>query len=73
MLQMRARSMALKDAFPDTLSGIAINEYDYDGGLNGHVPKLMDGANGPDIASELNTEFLIDRETKPPAELDSQH
>lgn len=30
MLQMRARSVALKDAFPDVLSGIGINEYDHD-------------------------------------------
>lgn len=29
MLQMRARSRALKDAFPDILSGVAIAEYDY--------------------------------------------
>lgn len=30
MLQMRARSIALKDAFADVLSGIAISEYDHD-------------------------------------------
>lgn len=29
MLQMRGRSHALKDKFPDTLNGIAIGEYDY--------------------------------------------
>lgn len=29
MIQMRARSIALKDAFPDVLSGISINEYDH--------------------------------------------
>ena len=29
MLQMRARSWALKDAYPDVLSGISIAEYDY--------------------------------------------
>jgi len=29
MLQMRARSRALKDAFPDVLSGVAIAEYDH--------------------------------------------
>ncbi len=29
MLQMRARSQALKDVFPDALSGIAITEYDF--------------------------------------------
>ena len=30
MLTMRARSLALKNAFPDVLSGIAIAEYDFD-------------------------------------------
>jgi hypothetical protein len=29
MLTCRARSMALKDKFPDTLNGVAIAEYDY--------------------------------------------
>ena len=30
MLQMRARSWALKDLFPDVLNGVSIAEYDYD-------------------------------------------
>jgi hypothetical protein len=29
MYQMRARSQALKDVFPDVLSGVSIAEYDY--------------------------------------------
>jgi hypothetical protein len=35
MMQMRARSLFLKDEFPDALSGIAIAEYDFDSTYQG--------------------------------------
>jgi len=46
MIQMRTRSLALKDIFSDVLSGISINEYD------------IDGINTSSIANEINNEFL---------------
>lgn len=52
MLQMRARSLALKDAFPDVLSGVAINEYDNHGQVD------PDGEHKPSAAEELNAEYL---------------
>lgn len=47
MIQMRTRSLALKDVFSDILSGVSINEYDIDG-MNYKS----------NIANELNNEFL---------------
>lgn len=64
MLMRRARSMALKIAFPDALSGIAIAEYDFNYLPDG--PEFKDvtfkGAPKGDTAKELNG--LFTEETK---------
>lgn len=48
MLQMRARSWALKDAFPDVLSGVAIAEYDH-----GVIPDMT-----PEPTNDLPREYM---------------
>lgn len=57
MLQMRARSLALKDAFPDVLSGISINEYDHDV-LTTDLPPEQPFQ--PSVADEINREYTTD-------------
>jgi hypothetical protein len=53
MLQMRARSWAIKDAFPDVLCGTAIAEYDFDA-----MPEALPAKNQCSIADELNAAYL---------------
>lgn len=60
MLQMRARSLALKDAFPDVLSGIAISEYDYDS-IDATAPKLLEKTSA--LADQLNSDYGTKEET----------
>jgi len=62
MLQMRARSQALKDEFSDALYGVAITEYDYD---------MLPGANGKwtaqndeSLSKELNETYAGETEKK---------
>lgn len=50
MLQMRARSWALKDLFPDVLMGISIGEYDHNTVLE-EAGKMSSGA-------DLNKDYL---------------
>jgi len=52
MMQMRARSWALKDAFPEVLMGVNILEYDH----NEAIETFRDVT--PDVATELNQKFL---------------
>ncbi len=54
MLQMRTRSLALKDTCPDLLSGMAISEYDYPDS-NGQSDVAALGK--PSVADELNEVF----------------
>lgn len=54
MLQMRARTWALKDAFPDVLLGITIGEYD----LN-TVAEMVDDSGSRDLAKEINEEYGV--------------
>jgi hypothetical protein len=51
MLQMRARSLALKDGFADVLSGIAIAEYDFN-----ELPDVSE-TKAPGLADELNAAY----------------
>lgn len=51
MLQMRARSWALKDLFPDVLMGVSILEYDHHETIETAPPTET-------IADELNKKFL---------------
>lgn len=50
MIQMRARSLALKDSFPDALMGVAIGEYDYESLIE--PPKEISSASS--IVDEIN-------------------
>ncbi len=62
MLQMRARSWALKDEFGDILFGVGILEYDHNAiVMNGQV---VGGDQQPDssLSSELNSEYLDAKE-----------
>ena len=65
MLQMRARSWALKDGFADVLGGIAILEYDYnstmgDDGkiITGDPRVIVETRKEKNIAAELNDTYL---------------
>lgn len=50
MLQMKARSWALKDAFPDVLAGVAITEYDF--GTEGEAPQV-----DTPLANQINAQY----------------
>lgn len=56
MLQMKARSWAIKDGFADVLMGAAILEYDHD-----TLPGDLKIVGGSTVADELNAEFLGDK------------
>lgn len=58
MIQMRARSLFLKDEFPDALSGIAILEYDYDSTVNDKGQLMQPAVRN--VGTELEKEFLPD-------------
>jgi hypothetical protein len=62
MLQMRARTWALKDAFPDILGGIFVSEYD----ANAYVTTSGEvvGESKNNLASELNETFLEESKTQ---------
>lgn len=57
MIQMRARSLNLKDNFASVLSGIAIAEYDFDSIPDAVIQKISGS-----IALELNRDFLREKE-----------
>lgn len=61
MLQMRARSQALKDAFPDVLMGLSIDEYDNDRPQmamgEASVIEAKVGLGGAAAAASLNEEL----------------
>jgi hypothetical protein len=57
MYQMRVRSLVLKDAYSDVLSGIAINEYDYDILQDNGAPRDLLPMGPKNAADELNKEF----------------
>lgn len=63
MLQMRARSWALKDAFPDIIGGIPILEYDFNGTVDDRG-RIMTGdiQDVKDVSAELNERFLVKNE-----------
>jgi hypothetical protein len=59
MLQMRARSQALKDLFGDVLSGIAITEYDYNllpevNQTASHADRIRPGGGASSLKSALS-------------------
>jgi hypothetical protein len=58
MLQMRTRSLALKDVFPDILSGIAISEYDFESSLESNLPRDILPEGKKNVAAELNEAFI---------------
>lgn len=58
MLQCRARAWALKDVFPDTLSGVSIAEWDFDS----TDPEAKGAAERKSIADEL-TQAALETET----------
>jgi hypothetical protein len=64
MIQMRARSIALKDEFPDVLSGVAIAEYDFDRlgpGEDTWENREVKTPAPTSIADEINAEVSFDQ------------
>lgn len=59
MLQMRIRSLALKDNFADVLNGIAIYEYDYTGDHEDSQNERVVGDPKTDTAKDLNKELEL--------------
>ncbi len=60
MLQMRARSWALKDGFGDVLMGISIMEYDHNAFIDESGKLVAEHSSRPvkDISQELNDTYL---------------
>jgi len=59
MLQLRARSWALKDMFPDMLLGIGIAEYDHNVLVQENGNELVQGENtAQSVADDLNSKYL---------------
>lgn len=65
MIQMRARSHALKDAFPDILLGLSIAEYEGTGGTDDGGRFVGDqGERAKSPAEEMNQQYLEKKETE---------
>lgn len=65
MLQMRARSWALKDRFGDVLIGISIMEYDHNSFIDDKGKLISEHVSKPvkDVSQELNDTYLSKKET----------